>query len=492
MKNEKKIESLYFAILTILAIVFVTILSSTTSPIYGKGYTFGGDSAIFQLLGKGWADGKIPYQAMFDHKGPFIFAVNAIGFALTGDKVGVYLLQCVLMMVSAFAVYKMIRLKLNITLSFVGTLFVFLSLAYTYVPGNSTEEYSLPFLLVSMYLVLKYESEIQNRGYEHPYSYAFIYGFSFGIMFLMRVTNAVILCSFILAISVSLIIQKKWKNLMQNALAMLLGISIILLPFFLYFAYHGLFYDMLYATILYNFKYATGKGMHSISEILTILRLAYPIFIWIIAGVIYAKKKRNFMIGGIVVSSILELYLFLTGNIFAHYYMVLLVCLPVSIYMLAEAYFELKISSICKSITATMGVIVLLYSGYVSAYIVFTSIRGVVDSQSVAIDLYNENNDLASIIPKSERKDVASYNVASNWFLDTNIYPCYKYYTLQEWQGKFDEGLTNEVTEYFTSGDAKWIVSSKVINNEKINDYLQEYYQIIKEDEIYTLWNRKN
>ena len=64
----------------ITALLMVLRFSYSTSFLYPECYAY--DSAIFQIVGKYWAEGVIPYQQLFDHKGPLIFFINAIGYRI--------------------------------------------------------------------------------------------------------------------------------------------------------------------------------------------------------------------------------------------------------------------------------------------------------------------------------------------------------------------------------------------------------------------------
>ena len=68
------------ALLFVLSgLVWALFFSKTTSPLYTD---VGYDSAMFQTIGKYWAQGYLPYVDLFDHKGPLIFFINAVGYAL--------------------------------------------------------------------------------------------------------------------------------------------------------------------------------------------------------------------------------------------------------------------------------------------------------------------------------------------------------------------------------------------------------------------------
>ena len=90
--------------LFLTALLFVTIFSYTTSPLYHlNGLT--PDSIIFQIIGKYWAQDSIPYKDLWDMKGPFIFFINAIGYTLTDSRTGIYIIQIILMWLTLLCAY---------------------------------------------------------------------------------------------------------------------------------------------------------------------------------------------------------------------------------------------------------------------------------------------------------------------------------------------------------------------------------------------------
>lgn len=80
--RDRNIPKRDIVLLGIIAFLFVLIFSFSTSPLYPN--YWGSDSAQFQTIGMAWASGKIPYRDIFDHKGPFIFWVNMLGYKMGG------------------------------------------------------------------------------------------------------------------------------------------------------------------------------------------------------------------------------------------------------------------------------------------------------------------------------------------------------------------------------------------------------------------------
>lgn len=158
-KRNRGNNSEYWVYLFLLftGFIFVLNFSYSTSPL--TPYYWGGDTAQFLTIGKAWCLGKIPYKEMFDHKGPFIFFVDMVGFALTRGKstIGVFTLQVVFMLFSLIAFYKIGRLFLDsASFGIMTCLMALICTKLNYVEGNTVEEYCVPFIAWSLYGITKW------------------------------------------------------------------------------------------------------------------------------------------------------------------------------------------------------------------------------------------------------------------------------------------------------------------------------------------------
>ena len=63
----------------------------------------------FLFFGKAITLGKDAYRDYFDHKGPILFYINALGYFLTKSKVGIFILQCISLSISSIFMYKTAR-----------------------------------------------------------------------------------------------------------------------------------------------------------------------------------------------------------------------------------------------------------------------------------------------------------------------------------------------------------------------------------------------
>jgi len=250
-----KVALFHFMVLSV-SILFLYLFSYSTSPRY---FFIGYDSIVFQIVGKCWAEGLLPYVGIFENKGPLLFLINALGYMIY-PRYGIFLLQIPFMYFSFLFMWRAVELYWSQRATSVIWLFMIFWRTSVIYEGNRTEEYSMPFLMVAVYFFLRYLKEEKNFL---PPFVGFIYGLGFGACVLMRTTNGLPICCYVLLTTIFLIHAGAFKNIWQNFLSFCAGFVVICLPFVIYFAAHGALYDMLYGTILLNIKYATNYNTDS-------------------------------------------------------------------------------------------------------------------------------------------------------------------------------------------------------------------------------------
>ena len=228
---ENKFFPLSFLIISFLIVLFY---SETTSPIYGIEF---GDSAVFKMMGHVLLNGGIPYVDYFDHKGPYLYLINAIGEFIS-PNFGLFILQILWLTISLILWFKIARLFVSPAIAFVVLLLsVFCFLDY-YEYGNLTEEWSLLPSSLTLYLSLSYL--IKNNNSPHEKWRSLVYGLCFGLMFFIRPNDAVIQCGGVMT-GIFLYMcfqQKQYSNALFNALVFIFGFALMAAPWIVYFAYH--------------------------------------------------------------------------------------------------------------------------------------------------------------------------------------------------------------------------------------------------------------
>lgn len=464
----KKIGFLRAAVaIVLMAIVFVTVFSYTTSPIY-KEWGETPDSPIFQIIGKYWALGSVPYRDLWDLKGPYIFLINAIGYWLTGTRLGVYVVQIVFMSLTLLCFYKMFRTRFQPGQSLTMVAISLLPLSYIYEGGNLTEEYLLPCLSLSFLFILQWIDRVENeKRTAHPPLYAFVYGIVAGLSLMSRLTNSLASCAAVAVIALYLLSCKQYANLCLNIVTFIAGIVFTTLPFLLYFAHYDALDVMWNTTFLYAAKYAANAtkdlaeiGVHYflLSYFSSILLLALCVWKTIRRRSLTVRTCLWFM------SALLPFVWFCQGNGFGHYGMTVLPLFAIAFIEIAELRLRTLAVCIitamfvaCASKVRYMFVIRDRVNDYVSAYTdILESVHGIDYSSFVA------------------------YNCDPNIYLALDIRPANPFFALQDFAIERNPLLRNDIVSSFRSKRPEWILLAKP-EDETVNiqPMLDESYTIV-------------
>lgn len=459
--------------LFVLAALCVCFASHSTSPLYR--YFLGWDSAQFQTIGKMWSLGKIPYVDAFDHKGPFIFWVNMLGYLLTGNYIGVAVFQVLFLTVSLAIILKISQMASRRVLYGIISLAVFLcSLTVLYGEGNLTEEYCLTFLAACTYFFVKYF--LSETVWEHDAKQAVFYGLSFGVCLLTRITNAVYLCVGVAVIACSLIRKKLLKNLIQNILGFFCGFLLIVIPFSIYFAANGAVGDFLYGTIGFNIEYISGKSSWchnaSVKTWCSFAFFYFPVYSIFPTALLSALRKKYSMSVYCVLCGISEMFLFLGGSLYSHY---ALICLPQLTLLLNEI---IQIKSIRKILIKWKQVLILgiaLYTAVGFTYFTYTSAENFAKWRNPQEYGYES---LLDLIPDKDKDSFVAYlgGKYRDIYLLHGLMPCYKYFVQQEAHSKWSRQVKEDIHDTFQSGNAKWILTGDGVT--AIQDVLFQRYQL--------------
>ena len=463
----------------IVAILFVTIFSYTTSPLYNiNGFT--PDSIIFQIIGKYWAQNSIPYKDLWDMKGPFIYFINAIGYLLTDSRTGIYIILIILMWFTLLCAYNICNQVVTPRQSYLIILLSLASLSYIYEGGNLTEEYILLPLTLSFYYVFRWINQYENEYIvNHLPKHSIIYGIVLGLSLMTRLTNALSICTAVCVIMVVLLLHKRYKNLFLNALYFLLGFIITTVPFFLYFYNHQALDEMWKATFLFPLKYAGNtymdiwsRGIHYFiysyfSSILLMLLIIYIIIKW---RVITLRYILYFFV------AFIPFIWFCQGNGYGHYGMIvfplfLLAILEIKKMRMQYSYYIVSI---------------MLIIGCSSKLLFVSKINHIHNKEIEDCHLFLNSNsyiDYSSFI---------AYECLPYIYLKENIRPSVPVFSLQEMGKNRIPEWRQYVLTKFGKYKPKWILIKHDENNKNIiiksllnKHYILEYCDSEKKLKLY-------
>lgn len=473
-----------------LAAAFVLRFSYSTSFLY-PGYC-GYDSAIFQTIGRYWADGVVPYAQLFDHKGPLIFFLDAVGYAIHG-RAGVLVVQTVSLSVSLWGLYRMGRTALSRPWALGAAALALVYLARTFDEGNMTEEYSLPFLAVSLYLTARWcLARRKDPAAPHPWQWAAVYGASFGAVVMLRLTNAVALCSYVLVIALTLAAARQWKNLFANMGGFLGGFALVTAPFAAYFAAKGSLGDLAYGTIGYNIFYATefsiaeyyARSQWAASTLTRVLTdFGAPLFLLaVLSAALLVRRKGDPLAWGGLLSAALNMYVLFTNHPYVHYFMIVTPLIPLAFVLAAEWARDGKGRRLAWAAPALCGLwaasLLIRLPGWDRDSFMARYPDEVLDYNNIA-------RSTAAVIPAEDRDSVLAYNVDAQWYLATDICPCQRYFVHQDWQADEDAALREEIDALLWQDPPKWMVVAGPVEA-AVQQLLDEQYTAVSGELTFT------
>ena len=462
-----------YLIFFIIAFIFCLLLSSSTSLL---GPLPALDSSIFQVIGKYWAEGIVPYVGLWDNKGPIIFFINAVGYYIFQSYVGVFLIQVFCLSITFFFVFQFFKGYFSSKRSWLLSIVFVVGLANCYEVGNSVEEYLLPFLVPCLLYMYKWtDSAFIKKEYDHSYKYAFFYGIILAFSLLTRLTNAIGICVGTMLIVIILIKTGKWRNVLFCSLSFICGFCILTIPFVLYFYSKGALYEMWYGSFLFNIEYvgkssSIGFSSSLYSFISHILSYSSSLFLIVVSLIVIIFNKERRLIGyfWLVVSIVTYLYFYNTYR-YSHYSIIAIVYICIGI---VELYKIIGMSfSSRKSIKYFLhffSLLLLLGCSY--------QIYQVLESRILSKDYLVDYKELLAKIPLEEQNSFVGYNTEAYYYLALNIRPYYRFFCIQDWAASNGDSLSPIIRETFEEGDVKWILVKTYGGDSGVQDILNRRY----------------
>lgn len=476
---ESKLNLKHVLLTAVCVFACMLFCCAFTSPLYP--YYNNSDSAIFMLIGRGMCEGKMCYVDLFDHKGPIMFFIEALGWKI-GGRTGIWLIECVAMLISVFAVEGICRkLQSKPTIPVLASAMV---MFFTFCHGNLTEDYCLPLIYISMYFAVKYFVSDEEK---HPPMYAMFYGIAFGIIAFIRINNALIICTLILFIAIDLIAKKQFKNLIVNLLAGIAGIAVVAVPVCLYFYFNGALNDMLYATFLYNLLYAeaSSRGKIFSAKILLYAVLYAPVIFAFVVFVIKRKALPKMLSITMLAATALSFLMLIYANVYEHYFTV---AIPMFTAAVAIAVPDADIGKALKpkqdgksKVAVALGIIVAVYIGLSAYRAAAPFYKSYVTD--IAFDRYNQMHQSAEMIPQDEKDSVIGFTIPPEWYMDCDIVPCYKYYIMQYWWTTSNLDVYGEFLNYVDNEHPLWLITRTKMDDEELNDIIDGNYELQEEND---------
>lgn len=403
MRNLK--QFLYFIP---VAFIFVLLFSVSTSPLY---IYEGMDSAIFKLVGLALARGKVLYVDIFDHKGPILFFIQALGQWIQPGKWGIFLLQVLFNTITFTYLYRIIGLFLSGRKK--GGLFavVLLIFAQLLFDGNQCEEWMLMCSVLSSIYTFRYLLKPESGN---PISLGLLLGVCFSINFYIRPNDAV---AFVGATMFGLFLFqlfiKQYKDAIYSALSFGGGLLLVSIPVFVYFAIHHALYDLYYGCIGFNLMYSAEK-QSILMSMLSPVNLIFAGVLTMSSIMLYRSRFRPILWAYIPMSAFAVLLL--GGNLYIHYFISYIVLLiPLLALLFANRWFDRTLYIVMAGYVLFVASTVCYARQYPDSVVrnwlhYDFRLRMIVDHEQQIKDFCLECDKVFDMIPLDQRDKVWNYN----------------------------------------------------------------------------------
>ncbi len=286
------------------------------------------DSGVFLYMGQQILNGNIPYRDVWDHKGPVIYYINALGlFVSQGSEWGVVFLEFLSLFSAISLGYLVMGRSFGRIPAFFASILWLFGLFYLFRDGNLTEEYGLPLSFATLFFF----SRFINSNLKPIYVFAI--GVIFSISFLLRPNNIGMQIAVILLIFLSYISDRRFYDFIKLISVFVLGFFVITIPVLLYFQWNNALTELIDQLFRYNSIYSKTTLRHQIHSFLVGTTILWPSGLiitasvaWIV-GILSIERKLNLKdiqqaltyvaLIGLPVEFILSS---ISGRVYDHYY----------------------------------------------------------------------------------------------------------------------------------------------------------------------------
>jgi hypothetical protein len=335
MLTGKKDAGVYVGL---FLIALAVALSSTYNPINFRRMHV--DSSAYVTISQGIIRGQLPYRDFVDNKGPLTYFINVPGLFL-GGFIGIWITELFFLFVSVLFTYKTALFFGDRKKAFAGTVFAFVILMAFFTVYAGVEEYSLPFLMISFYIITKYYFSPKQ---EVSFGELIALGFCFACAVLIRLNMFPLWAGFCVVIFFHTIARRLFLQAGKFVLGFCLGAMIIFIPAYLYLKINGIIDDFI-TQVIYSgasrgfegtsLKVTTKNFFIVVNRTFSIAPLFFGIYYMIIS---YNKNKFTYYFGYTFSYFLMALFLsFSAGD--NHYNMVLVPFFVPAVTMLIDVLY---------------------------------------------------------------------------------------------------------------------------------------------------------
>ena len=306
--------------IAVLLITVWTALRASDTPLsVGK---MGKDSEVYRYIAKVILKGGMPYRDSFDHKGPLVYLLDALGMTIN-ESVGIWIIELISALATLFIAYKLARLVgCSRLAAVVSTLACAFSISYYLQGGNLVEEYACPFIMLSLYIFVKYFHEKTVKCHE-----LLLCGASCAAVCLLRVNMVALWAVMCIGVILSCIREKKAGFLGRYIAWFVAGFAVVAAPVLIWLASGNAVSAFIDDYFWFNLKYSSDAERASFANVFNStvsFAMGLPFVLCAVIFVHYAIEKRRLVDRLTVITLVVSLLsMGMSGQESGHYGLIL-------------------------------------------------------------------------------------------------------------------------------------------------------------------------
>lgn len=483
--------------LALLSFLFLFVFAYYTSPI---STAYGTDTAFFQLVGSAMTNGYVPYRDIFDLKGIYLFFFEYIGQLIVPGRTGSFILQWIAHTVSLVFVGNIVALaqpKRAFLWRLVGYFTYLFLMSFTVEGSSLAEEFSLPFLMASMYLNLRFfVCHEQNHVLSYGWAAGIFQGISVGINAFLRISNNAITLVFLACVIGCMLKSRAYRQMGKAFASFLVGLVLATLPVFAYGWATQTLDTMTEAMFSFGFTYAASNT--SLFEIEGRLARALILVVTPLIATMFVHPKKGWMWLLSLAGIFATLVAILLGHGYIHYAALEAPLLAYAAFLLCSQ--PNRNDSRWRTVVA-LGLCFCLCC--IQAPLVKSTVKRSVTEINRFLFVSHDNpkqaavSEIARHIPEDERSSVYCYGFyqTSHWYLMSDMYPCIRFADFQAQHIRIAPEFATEIQMRFDADPPIWLVTGPEMPEAPLGfltKTIETDYRLIAQNERYCLYRYRN
>lgn len=462
IKHETLFRLLAF---TIISAVLLSLYASANTLVHHR-YTY--DYTVFKVVAEAWAEGQVLYKDIFDHKGPLMHLIQIIASVIPIPKVGTWLLEVSCVVIVCEMLFRCGRyIGASKRLSYIGVA-AMLTYYARYVDGGDTVEiWSLPFEILPLLMVLRFLT-----NHKKLLLTAFVTGLCFGCVTMLRLNNNAMIVSIVIGMVIYFLKRHEIRTLLNCISLFLAGISVVIIPFVIYFFAVGAIEDMFYNNWTFNLHYMKSFGTVTPITIYNNIVKLLPCVFFGVGIVMYGVKKGTDLPMILFMMPIITFLTIYSGLGFNHYFLMEIPFVALGIQLSWPFNRYVKFSVIISYLFFS------IWNLKTHTFVRINEIKERLADEAVSPGVVGQQF-VSEYIPDSEKVSVYTYGSIQpvRALNEAGYLPVGKYSFLQPSYNYVDERVRNDIIEKFIDANPKWIIA-EAGDLAPLDQYLNNYEEV--------------